>query len=119
MKQKLQRNEKEILKQKQKKKKWWNGKEMKNLWNETEIKKKCEKMNRNNWNSNEMEMIKIYWKKKVKEMLNWKRNEIKNNFLGRKGNEKRWKEMLESERNEGKCWKWNEIEMKKMLKVIM
>lgn len=21
--------------------------------------------------------------------------------------------MLESERNEGKCWKWNEIEMKK------
>lgn len=98
MKQKLQRNEKEILKQKQKKKKWWNGKEMKNLWNETEIKKKCEKMNRNNWNSNEM--IKIYWKKKVKEMLNWKRNEIKNIFLGRKGNEK----------DEKKCW--NQKEMK-------
>lgn len=117
MKQKLQRNEKEILKQKQKKKKWWNGKEMKNLWNETEIKKKCEKMNRNNWNSNEM--IKIYWKKKSKRNVELKKKWNKKYFFRAKRKWKRWKEMLESERNEGKCWKWNEIEMKKMLKVIM
>lgn len=91
MKEKLNRNEKEMLEQKDRKKKWWNRKDMKCKWNETEI----------IWI--EKEILKQKERKNDEIIKKWRINEMQRKL---KRNEKKY---INKKRGKKKWWNGKEI----------